>query len=182
MGSNTLVYERDTLDPKRAAAQGLPFPRVGVMSFSAIVTEVEIDEVTGQTRIVEAWSAADVGRAINPLLVEVQIEGGFVQGMGFSLFEEMVWEDGRIVNPSLMDYKIPTSLDASGKINPFIVEAPEPDGPFGAKGAGEICINAVPASIANAIQAATGFRHHSLPMTSERVLRGMLSAEATTEE
>ncbi len=182
VGTSTLVFERDTLDPKRAVAQGLPFPRIGVMSFSAVVTEVEVDEVTGQARVVEAWSAADVGRAINPQLVEVQLEGGFLQGMGFALYEEMVWDGARLANPSLMDYKIPTTRDAPGVVHPIIVEAPEPDGPFGAKGAGEICINAVPASIANAVEDATGFRHRSLPMTSERVLRGMMSADKTSGE
>jgi CO/xanthine dehydrogenase Mo-binding subunit len=174
VGVKTLVFEQPTHDPKRAIALGLPFPRIGVFSFSAIVTEVQVDAMTGQTRVVEAWSAADVGRAINPILVEVQLEGGFVQGMGYALYEEMVWDGPRLANPSLMDYKIPTFLDAPYKINAFIVEEPEPDGPFGAKGAGEIGINAVAASIANAVHDATAFRHHHLPLSSERVLHGVL--------
>lgn len=145
------------------------------MSFAALMTDVEIDDVTGQSRVVEAWSSVDVGRAINPGLVETQIEGGFVQGLGFALFEEMVRDGARLANPSLMDYKIATSRDAPYKIHCDIVEAPEPDGPFGAKGAGEIGINPVAAAIANAISAASGFRHHHLPMTSERLLAGMLS-------
>ncbi len=179
IGSNSLVFERDTLDPKRATALGLPFPRIGVMSFNAIVSLVEVDDVSGQSRVVEAWSAADVGRAINPQLVEVQLQGGYVQGMGFSLFEEMVWDGPRLANPSLMDYKIPTFHETPQRFHALIVEAPEPDGPFGAKGAGEICINAVPASIANAVHAATDARHRRLPMTSERVLNGMLTANGS---
>lgn len=173
IGEHSLAYERDTLDPKRAVAQGLPFPRIGVLSFAALVVEVEVDEVTGQTKVLKAWSALDVGRAINPKLVEVQIEGAFVQGLGYALFEEMVWDGGRLSNPTLMDYKVPTIADVPYDIESIIIEAPEPDGPYGAKGAGEIGINAVPAAIANAIMDATGYRHRHLPMTSERVFNGL---------
>lgn len=175
VGTKTLVFEQPTHDPKRAVAVGLPFPRIGVFSFAAQLTEIEVDEATGQAEVIETWSAADVGRAINPRLVEVQLEGGFVQGMGYTLCEEMVWDGPRLANPSLMDYKIPTSLDAPHRINSYIVEHQEPDGPFGAKGVGEIGINTVPASIANAVHDATGFRHRHLPLTPERVLDGLLA-------
>ena len=176
VGSHTLVYDEPTHDPKRAIALGLPFPRIGVFSFGATLVEVVIDEVTGQTRVAEAWSALDVGRAINPRLVDVQIEGGFVQGMGFALYEEMVWDGPRLVNPSLADYKIPTSAD-SPHIHSIIVEDPEPGGPFGAKGAGEIGLNAVPAAIANAVNAALGGVSPALPLTAERVLTRIMEAE-----
>jgi CO/xanthine dehydrogenase Mo-binding subunit len=176
VGSHSLVFEEPTHDPKRGVALGLPFPRVGVFSFGATLVDVEIDRVTGQTRVLEAWSAIDVGRAINPRLVEVQIEGGFVQGMGFALYEEMVWDGARLINPSLMDYKVPTSAD-SPTIHSLIVEDPEPDGPFGAKGAGEIGLNAVPAAIANAVNAALGGLSHALPLTSERALARITEAE-----
>ena len=179
-GDHSLVFERMTHDPKRALAQGLPFPRIGVFSFGAVVVETETDEVTGKTRIVEAWSAADVGRAINPQLVEVQLEGAFVQGMGFALVEEMVWDGPRLANPSLMDYKVPGSRDTPYDIHAIIIEAPEPDGPFGAKGVGEIGINAVPAAIANALALTTGQRHRALPMTCERVLDAIMQTEASS--
>lgn len=169
VGHHTLVFEEPTHDPKRAIALGLPFPRIGVFSFGALVVEVEVDEVTGQTRVVEAWSAIDVGRAINPRLVEVQIEGGFVQGLGFALYEEMVWDGPRLVNPSLMDYKIPTSADTP-PIHAIVIEDPEPSGPFGAKGAGEIGLNPVPAAIANALAQALGGVSPAIPLTPERVL------------
>ncbi|MDE2374505.1 MAG: xanthine dehydrogenase family protein molybdopterin-binding subunit [Hyphomicrobiales bacterium] len=107
---------------------------------------------------VEAWSACDIGKAINPMSVEGQIQGGFVQGLGFALFEEVVWDGARIANPSLMDYKIATTLDVPAQIHPLIIEDPEPDGPFGAKGIGEIPICAVAPAIANGIAAATGVR------------------------
>lgn len=181
VGSKTLVFDEPTHDPKRAIALGLPFPRIGVFSFGALLTEVEVDEVTGQTTVVRAFTAADVGRAINPRLVEVQLEGAFVQGMGYALYEEMVWDGARIANPSMMDYKIPTSRDAPNEIHALIVEEPEPNGPFGAKGAGEIGLNCVPASIANAVHDATGFRHHHLPLTGERVLSGMIAADESVD-
>jgi CO/xanthine dehydrogenase Mo-binding subunit/aerobic-type carbon monoxide dehydrogenase small subunit (CoxS/CutS family) len=174
IGTNSFVFDRRSFDPKRAVAIGLPFPQIGVFSFGALVVDVEIDDVTGKVEVKRAWSAVDVGRAINPLAVEGQIEGAFVQGMGFALSEEMVWDGARLANPSLMDYKVPTALDAPYEIHPIIVEAPEPDGPFGAKGVGEIGINAVPAAIANAAAAATGIRFNALPLTPERVLRAML--------
>jgi CO/xanthine dehydrogenase Mo-binding subunit len=173
VGSNTLVFEQMTHDPKRAVVTGLPFPRIGIYSFGALVVEVEIDEDTGQARVVEAWSALDVGRAINPQFVEGQIEGAFVQGLGYALCEEMIWDGPRLANPTLLDYKVPTTLDCPYPIHSRIIEAPEPTGPFGAKGCGEIGINAVAPAIANAIATATGARHHHLPMTPERILSGL---------
>ena len=176
VGSHTLVFDEPTHDPKRAIALGLPFPRIGVFSFAATVVDVDIDDVTGQARVTEAWSAVDVGRAINPRLVDVQIEGGFIQGMGFALYEEMVWDGPKLANPSLLDYKVPTSAD-SPHVHSIIVEDPEPSGPFGAKGAGEIGLNPVPAAIANAVGAALGGVSHNLPLTAERLLSRIIEAE-----
>ncbi|HXP30828.1 MAG TPA: molybdopterin cofactor-binding domain-containing protein, partial [Stellaceae bacterium] len=176
VGAKTLVYEDPTIDPKRAAASGLPFGAIGVFSFCALATEIEVDETTGKIQPLAAWYAVDVGRAVNPRLVEVQMEGGFVQGMGFALSEELVWDGPRLANPSLMDYKAPTALEAPHAISTTIIEALEPDGPFGAKGAGELGIVAVPAAIANAVTDATGLRLHDLPLTPERVLEAKLAA------
>lgn len=175
IGTNSLMFDKPSIDPKRAIAIGLPFPQIGVFSFGALVVDIEIDEVTGAIEVRRAWTAADVGRAINPRAVEGQLEGAFVQGMGLALTEEMIWDGARLANPSLMDYKVPTALDSPYEIYPIIVEAPEPDGPFGAKGVGEIGINAVPAAIANAAASATGHRFRSLPLTPERVLDAMLA-------
>ncbi len=178
VGANTLVYDRPTIDPKRAAATGLPFGQIGVFSFVAMIVEVEVDEVTGKAEVLRAWSAVDVGKAINPQQVEGQIEGGFVQGLGFALSEEMVWDGARLANPSLMDYKAPGALDVPYEIHSIIVEDPEPDGPFGAKGVGEVGLVPVPAAIANAIRAATGVSLRRLPMSPERVLTAMPTQEA----
>jgi len=179
IGSSSLMYDRPTVDPKRTVASGVPFPQIGVFSFAATLCDVEIDEATGKVTVREAWSACDVGKAINPLSVEGQIQGGFAQGLGFALCEELVWDGGKLANPSLMDYKVPTSLEVPLKVHPLIVEDAEPDGPFGAKGIGEIPICAVAPAIANGIAAATGLRLSRLPMTPERVLRGLLEEEET---
>ncbi|WP_158970400.1 xanthine dehydrogenase family protein molybdopterin-binding subunit [Chachezhania sediminis] len=176
VGSDTLVFDQPTHDPKRAVALGLPFPRIGVFSFAATAVDVDIDQVSGQVSVHEAWTAADVGRAINPQLCEVQLYGGFVQGLGFAVVEEMVWDGARLANPSLMDYKVPTSRDVPDALHAIIVEDPDPTGPFGAKGVGEIGLNPVPGAVANAVAAATGFRHRHLPLTGERVLNGMIRA------
>ena len=177
VGTHTWVFNRPTVDPKRAVARGLPFPQIGVFSLGCVAVDAEIDEVTGSTTVREAWSAVDVGKAINPVSVEGQIEGAFVQGLGYALCEELVWEELRLANPTLMDYKIPTCLDAPHRIHPILVEHAEPEGPFGAKGVGEIGINAVAPAIANAIASATGARLRHLPLTPERVLRGILESD-----
>jgi CO/xanthine dehydrogenase Mo-binding subunit len=170
------MYDKPTIvDPKRTVFSGLPFPQIGVFSFNAVVCDVEIDKASGKTTVLEAWSACDVGKAINPMSVEGQIQGGFVQGLGFALFEEVVWDGARIANPSLMDYKRATTLDVPREIHPLLVEEPELDGPFGAKGIGEIPICAVAPAIANGIASAASVRLRQLPLTPERVLRAMLA-------
>ncbi|MEZ5667653.1 MAG: molybdopterin cofactor-binding domain-containing protein [Alphaproteobacteria bacterium] len=174
VGHNTWVFNQATIDPKRAVARGLPFPQIGVYSFGCVIVDVEVDEATGKAEVREAWSAMDVGRAINPAAVEGQIEGGFVQAMGFALTEEMVWDGARLANPSLLDYKVPTTLDCPHAIHAIIVESHETDGPFGAKGVGEICLVPVPAAIANAVAVAAGGHVRSLPMTPEKILSRML--------
>lgn len=180
IGTHSWVFDTPTFDPKRSAAIGLPFAQIGVFSFAALVVEVEVDEATGKVRVVGAWSACDVGRAINPTMVTGQIEGAFVQGMGYALTEEMVWDGGRLANPSLMDYKIPTFAELPEIMRAYIVESNEPSGPFGAKSVGELGINGVAAAIANAVAAATGARIRQLPLSGERVLNAVeaISADA----
>ena len=178
IGTHSWVFDTPTFDPKRAAAIGLPFSQIGVFSFGALVVEVEVDVETGKVAVIGAWSACDVGRAINPTMVTGQIEGAFVQGMGYALTEEMVWDGGRLANPSLMDYKIPTFAELPETLRAYIVESDEPSGPFGAKSVGELGINGVAAAIANAVAAATGARIRRLPLTSERVLDAVVAVAA----
>jgi CO/xanthine dehydrogenase Mo-binding subunit len=175
MGASSLLFDGERLDPKRALIEGFAFSNLGAYIFGAQAVEAEVDEVTGAVRVLRAWSAHDVGCAINPQMVEGQIQGGFVQGLGYALTEEMQWdESGRLTNPTLMDYKVPTALDTPIEINPIIVEHPEPSGPFGAKGVGEPGLIGTAASIANAIARATGKRLYRLPMTPERVLDALI--------
>ena len=179
VGSHTLVFDQPTIDPKRAVAKGMPFTNIGVFTFAAMVSEVAINQVTGKASAEGAWYAVDVGQAINPGLVEGQIDGGYAQGLGYALFEEMVWDDGRLANPTLMDYKAPGTAEVPYDIDTIIVEHPEPDGPFGAKGVGEITLVTVPASICNAITHASGVRLRKMPFLPERVLNGIIENEIT---
>lgn len=176
IGTNSWVFDQKTFDPKRAVALGLPFPQIGVFSFGATVVEVEVDEASGQARVLGGWSACDLGHAINPAMATGQIEGAFIQAMGYALIEEMVWDGPRLANPTLMDYKIPTMAELPATLRSYLVESDEPSGPFGAKSVGELGINAVAAAIANAIADATGARLRRLPMTAERVLDAIAPA------
>ncbi len=171
IGTHSVVYDGAAFDPKRTMMKGFPYSKLGIYYFGAQAVEVEIDDVTGQVRVLGAWLAHDVGRAINPAAVEGQIEGGFVQGLGYGLFEEMTWDGGRLATPTMMDYKIPGAADVACDIAVKIVEDPEPTGPFGAKGVGEGGIVGVAAAIANAVANATQCRIRDLPLTPERVFR-----------
>ena len=182
VGSHTLIFDQPTIDPSRASARGIPFTNIGVFTFAAMVAEIEVDHTTGKPKATEAWYSVDLGRAINPGLVEGQIQGGFAQGLGYTLYEEMVWDDGRLVNPTLLDYKAPGSSEIPYKIHTDMVEIPEPDGPFGAKGIGEITLVSVPAAIANALTNAAGIRLRKLPFSPEQVLNGILEKEAADGE
>jgi len=136
-----------------------------------------VDRETGRVRVLRIVAAHDVGHAINPAGVEAQIEGGVVQGLGATLHEEMLVREGVVTNPSLVEYKLPTTRDVP-EIVPIIVEDPHGEGPYGAKGLGEPVLAASSPAIANAVFAATGVRITDLPITPERVYRGLLAAGA----
>jgi CO/xanthine dehydrogenase Mo-binding subunit len=136
--------------------------------FGAHVAEVEVDPDTGMVRLLNLWTAHDVGRAINPMLCEGQIEGGAAMGIGLALSEEIVIFDGRIAAPNLHDYGLPTALDVP-RIVVNLVETIDPLGPFGAKGIGEGGIIPPAAAIANAIADATGIRPREYPMRPWKV-------------
>jgi CO/xanthine dehydrogenase Mo-binding subunit len=132
--------------------------------------EVEVDPDTGFVRVRRTATAADVGRAINPQLVERQDEGATMQGIGNALLEEMVYEDGLLLNDTLLDYRIPSFEDLPGEMTCVIVENGDGPGPYGAKGCGEGALAAVPAAIVNAL-ADAGVPMNELPLTPERVWR-----------
>ena len=132
--------------------------------------EVAIDEDTGRVRVVKTATVADVGLALNPLLVERQDEGGTLQGLGNALFEEMVYEGGLLLNDTLFDYRVPTFEDLPEEMHCIIVENGDGPGPYGAKGCGEGSLAAVTAAIATAV-ADAGVPVTELPLTPERVWR-----------
>jgi CO/xanthine dehydrogenase Mo-binding subunit len=173
IGTDSLAFDGENFDPKRGFIKGFPFGKVGAWVFAAQAVEIEIDEATGQVTPLEVWSAHDIGKAINPASVAGQVEGGVVQGIGYALYEEMVWDTGRLANPSLMDYKIAGTMDAPPKINTILIEEPDETGPFGAKGIGEPPIVGIAPAIANALTHATGIQLKQLPMTPERVLNAL---------
>jgi CO/xanthine dehydrogenase Mo-binding subunit len=143
----------------------------------AQAVEVEVDLTTGRVEIVDASSAFDVGHAINPNNVHAQMEGGFVQGLSSALLEAMQFnKDGSMRNPSFVDYRIATSADAPSVIKTIIVEEPQDDGPWGARGIGEHSMVPTIPAIANAIYDAIGIRVGNPPFTPERVFLAMLEA------
>jgi CO/xanthine dehydrogenase Mo-binding subunit len=142
------------------------------LNFSALAVRVEVDPETGRICVRDAVIVTDVGTVINPVAHDGQIRGGFAFGLGAALSEHLVLEDGRVMNPSLAEYKIPTAQD----IPPFqIVLLPGQDGPgpFGAKAVGELSNVGVAPAIANAIHDAVGARLLELPMTTESVLAAL---------
>ena len=137
-------------------------------NFCAFGVDVSVDPETGAVKIEDIVCIADVGAVINPVAHRGQIDGGFMWGYGHAMMEELVVEDGKIVNLSLADYKLPTMRD----VPPFrVIELAYKDGPgpYGAKAAGEVSTAAVAPAIANAIAAACGARLFALPLTAERV-------------
>jgi CO/xanthine dehydrogenase Mo-binding subunit len=137
------------------------------------VSHVRVDPDTGAVEVLGHVVAQDVGRALNPALVEGQMHGGAVQGIGWALHEQLVHDEhGQLVTGTLVDYGMPLA-DGLPFIDTEIVEVPAPEGPFGAKGVGEPPVIAVAPAVANAVAAATGRRLRELPMTPERVWRAL---------
>jgi 4-hydroxybenzoyl-CoA reductase subunit alpha len=141
-------------------------------SYSAQVAEVTVDEETGEVTVHKVWAAHDCGRALNPVSVEGQIIGSVWMGMGQALTEEMIWKDGLLMNPGLLEYRSPSSVE-SPEVEPIIVESIDPEGPFGAKECSEGSLAATIPAIANAIYDAVGVRLHEAPFTPERVLAAL---------
>jgi len=141
-------------------------------SYSAQVAEVSVDEETGEVTVHKIWAAHDCGRALNPVAVEGQVIGSVWMGLGQALEEEMVWKDGLLMNPGLLEYRSPSSAE-SPDIECIIVESVDPEGPFGAKEAGEGSLAATIPAISNAIYHAVGVRLREAPFTPERILAAL---------
>ncbi|MBI2910038.1 MAG: molybdopterin-dependent oxidoreductase [Chloroflexi bacterium] len=141
----------------------------------AQAAEVAVNEETGEVKVLRLASAFDMGQPINPKLCEGQMEGGAGMGIGGALYEELVLENGAALNPTLMDYRLPTTTEMPKQddFDSFIEAAPHKDGPFGAKGLGEGPIAPTSAAIANAVYDAVGVRITDLPITREKVWRAL---------
>ncbi len=141
-------------------------------SYAAQVAEVSVDEETGMITVHKVWAAHDCGRALNPVSVEGQVIGSVWMGLGQALEEEMIWKDGMLMNPGLLEYRSPSSIE-SPEVECFIVESIDPEGPFGAKECSEGSLAATIPAIANAIYDAVGVRLREAPFTPERVLAAL---------
>ena len=142
-------------------------------AYSAQAVEVEVDTDTGQVRLVRVICADDAGKAINPQLVVGQIEGAVIQAQGYAITEEFKTKDGRVLTDQLSTYLLPTILDIPEKVESVIVEVAEPNGPWGARGVGELPFLPLVPAIAAAIHDATGVWINEFPFTPERVLRAL---------
>lgn len=157
------------LDPE--TGQGLPALK---WTFGAHAVEVEVDPDTGMVKVLKLVSAFDIGKAINPLTVKSQIYGGAVQSMSLGLYEGYVYdENGRLLNYNLTDYKIARARDIPVEHEAIIIENPQLDGPFGARGIGELSMLSVEAAIANALYDAVGIVLKDLPINAERIWRAI---------
>ena len=138
--------------------------------FIASFAEVEVDTLTGETKVIDFLSVVDCGLPINPALAQVQVEGGIAQGIGLALYEDIQFDErGKMKHDTLMQYKIPSRKDLGNNIKVIFSYSDEPTGPFGAKSIGEVVINTASPAIADAIYNATNRRLRSLPMTSEKI-------------
>ncbi len=168
LGSGMFMPEFTSATGDPETSQG-GHPNVHYTVGAAALT-LEIDRQTGKMRVRKATLAVDVGKAINPDLVRSQVTGGMVQGLATVLYEDMRYSlEGKLLNPNFTDYKIPTALDIPDEIVPIIIEVPQPDGPFGARGVGEHTMIPAASIVANAVEDALGLRIKSMPITAEKL-------------
>ena len=142
-------------------------------SFGTHICDVEVDKETGRVTVLRYTAVQDAGKAVHPSYVEGQIQGGAVQGIGWALNEEYIYdENGRLENPGFLDYRIPVASDVP-MIDAVIVEVPNPKHPYGVRGVGEVPICPPMAAVANAIESATGRRMTDLPISPPRLLEAI---------
>ncbi|MBW2609679.1 MAG: molybdopterin-dependent oxidoreductase [Deltaproteobacteria bacterium] len=161
------LYSTPTVMVNQETYEGHSSPAYG---YGADIAEVDVDRETGQVSVIRLKGAHDCGQAINPMQAEGQLEGSACQGLGQSLYEDLLEEKGQVMNPSFLEYKVPTALDMP-VIENDLVEQPDPGGPYGAKGMSEGSIIAISPAIANAVYNAVGVRIMDLPITPEKILK-----------
>jgi len=165
------AFKPDYQPPSRDTGQSTNITPFWLLS--AAGAEVEVDTETGQIKIVKLVSVVDVGKAVNPKIVETQISGGALMQLGFTLFEKIHIDGGQITNASLADYKIPGMHDLPNLMENLWVEHEQSNGPFGAKGVGESSMFCISPAVANALDDAVGVRLTELPLNPEAVLRAI---------
>ncbi len=139
--------------------------------YVATAIALEVDTETGEIHVKDVILGNDVGRAVNPQQVEGQIEGGVVQALGWTLLENFIQQEGRVITDKFSTYLIPTVMDIPDHIRPLVLEYPDPRGPYGARGMGEMPFLPVASAVVHAVHQATGIWFHDFPLTGERVLR-----------
>jgi CO/xanthine dehydrogenase Mo-binding subunit len=147
--------------------------------YVAQACQVAVDTETGEIKVERFVSADDVGQAINPQQVTGQIEGGVVQALGYAILEDFKTDKGQVLTDKLSTYLIPTVMDVPDQLDALIVEVPDPNGPYGARGMGEMPYLPVAAAVCAAVYDATGVRFDEFPLTPERVWRGLRDRTAT---
>jgi xanthine dehydrogenase molybdenum-binding subunit len=144
----------------------------GTYAFASQAIELEVDTYTGNVKVLDVYVAQDVGRVLNPLLLDGQIEGGVIQGVGYALTEELLMHEGKILNPNFHNYKMLTAADIPN-IHFFPIETIDKEGPYGAKGVGEASLIPTAAAIANAVCNALGLEFIELPIIPEKILKAI---------
>ncbi|HUC63680.1 MAG TPA: molybdopterin cofactor-binding domain-containing protein [Alphaproteobacteria bacterium] len=163
--------EAEMLDPKTGIGN-----LSATYSFAAHAAEVEVDRRTGRVRLLDLVAAHDIGTAINPTMVEGQIAGGVAMSVGVALGEELIHEQGRLVNGTYLNYPMRRPADLP-RIRAILVEGGDPKGPYGAKGVGELCVTPGAPAVANAIHHAVGVRIKDLPITPDKILTALAAKE-----
>lgn len=167
LGRGEFTSTAPPMDPKTGQ-----FKKLAIWSFVAYGVEVAVNLETGEVKVLRLIGALDLGQPINRKMCEQQIEGGIGMGIGFTLFEQLIYDQGNLLNPDLINYKVPsaTEIPSGGNCGSLIVGSPHKDGPYGAKGFGEAPLVALSGAIANAVYKAISKRLYCLPMTREKVL------------
>lgn len=169
IGVGTYIPEYASPDPATGLSNNItPFWMVGGTG-----VDIEVDTETGHIKILRMINSVDCGRPLNPKIVETQISGAALMQLGFTLFEEMEYDNGQVTNASFADYKIPGLHDVPELMESSIVDAEQKNGPYGAKGVGESATFGVSPAIANAIHDAVGVRLTRMPLTPEVLFRAI---------
>jgi len=177
----------EKIGPLRASSRYSPSPDVhwddklyrgdayGAYAWAVYVAEVSVDSVTCETRVEDFVAVQEVGRVINPVLAAGQIEGGVAQGIGFALYENVVWQEGRMVNSQMTNYIMPSAMDVP-PIRVYFEELPYGRGPGGAKGIGELPLDGTAPAIISAVENATGAVIRRVPLTPEMLMDALDAA------